>query len=155
MVFTCSGARSQNNRQLGNCTRTRTSNKTHIWTKGGVGAPLNWFKPSSKIFLLIVPRRCFFCGSFMLFLSCFCFHARLFVDVLWSPAGKWLTSWLSFVMFNCEVVTFPLVSWVGRCGAWLYRFLVFALFLTLRMLNASLTRFDQLWRISINLMTTN
>ena len=27
-----------------------------------------------------------------------CFHARLFVDALWSPAGKGLTSWLSFVM---------------------------------------------------------
>ena len=45
-----------------------------------------------------------------------CFHARLFVDAFWSPAGKGLTSWLSFVMSNCEVVTFPLVSWV-RCGA--------------------------------------
>ena len=51
----------------------------------------------------------------MLFLSFFllCFHARQFVDALWSPAGKWLTS---FVMTNCDVVTFPLVSWV-RCGA--------------------------------------
>ena len=29
--------------------------------------------------------------------------------------GKGLTSWLSFVMSNCEVVTFPLY-WV-RCGA--------------------------------------
>ena len=44
------------------------------------------------------------------------FHARLFVDVLWSPAGKGLTSWLSFVMSNCDVVTFPLISLV-RCGA--------------------------------------
>ena len=44
-----------------------------------------------------------------------CFHARLFVDVLLSPAGKGLTSWLSFVMSNCDVVTFPLLSWV-RCG---------------------------------------
>ena len=33
---------------------------------------------------------------------------------LWSPAGKGLTSWLSFVVSNCEFVTFPLVSWV-RC----------------------------------------
>ena len=71
------------------------------------------------LILLTVPRRCFFCGSFMLFLSCLvCFYARLFVDALWSPAWKGLTSWLSFVMFNCDVdvVTFPLVSWV-RCGA--------------------------------------
>ena len=40
-----------------------------------------------------------------------CFRACLFIDALWSPAGKVLTSWLSFVMSNCEVVTFPLVSW--------------------------------------------
>ena len=49
----------------------------------------------------------------MLFLSFFggvYFHARLFIDILWSPAGKGLTSWLSFVMSNSEVVTFPLVS---------------------------------------------
>ena len=44
------------------------------------------------------------------------FRARLFIDALWSSSGKGLTSWLSFVMSNCEVVTFPLVSWV-RCGA--------------------------------------
>ena len=53
----------------------------------------------------------------MLFLSCFvCFHARLFVDALWSPNGKGLTSWLSFVMSNCDDVTFPLVPWV-KCSA--------------------------------------
>ena len=89
----------------------------HTWTKGEVGAPSNRFKPSSKIFLMTVPRRCFFCGSFMLFMSCFvCFHARLFVDALWPPAGKVLISWLPFVMSNYYVVTFPLVPWV-RCGA--------------------------------------
>ena len=27
-------------------------------------------------------------------------------------AGKGLNSWLSFVVSNCEFVTFPLVSWV-------------------------------------------
>ena len=48
------------------------------------------------------------------------------------PCGHLLgnASWLSFVMSNCEVVTIQLVSWV-RCGAWLYRFLTIALFLTL------------------------
>ena len=45
-----------------------------------------------------------------------CFWARQFIDALWSPAGKELTSWLSFVMYDCEAVTFPLVSWV-RCGS--------------------------------------
>ena len=44
-----------------------------------------------------------------------CFRARLFIDVLWSPAGKGLTSCLSFVMSVCDVVTFPLTSSV-RCG---------------------------------------
>ena len=74
-----------------------------------------------------------FSGAFMLFLSCFFFYfrARLFIDALWSPAGKGLTSWLLFLMSNCEVVTFSLVSWV-RCGARLHRFLIFAVFLTFR-----------------------
>ena len=59
-----------------------------------------------------------------------CLYAPLFVDALWLPAGKGLTSWLSFVMSNCDVVTFPLVSWV-RCSAWFYLFQTFALFITL------------------------
>ena len=42
----------------------------------------------------------------MLFLSCFCY---VFVRALRSPAGKGLTSWLSFAMSNCEVATFPFV----------------------------------------------
>ena len=52
----------------------------HIWIKGEVGATWNRFKPSSKIFLPTVPRRYFFCGSFVLFLSCFrcaCVHVFL------------------------------------------------------------------------------
>ena len=53
---------------------------------------------------------CYFC----LFLLCF--RVRLYIDALCSPAGKGLTSWLSFAMSNCEVVTFPSVSWV-RCGS--------------------------------------
>ena len=41
---------------------------------------------------------------------CFlCLCARLFICALWSPAGKGLTSWLSFVVSICEFVTFPLV----------------------------------------------
>ena len=31
----------------------------------------------------------------------FLMHSRLFIAALWSPAGKGLTSWLLFVMFNC------------------------------------------------------
>ena len=44
---------------------------------------------------------CYFC------LVLLCFHARLFVDALRSPNGNKLTSWLSFVMSTCDVVTFP------------------------------------------------
>ena len=32
---------------------------------------------------------------------------RPFIAALWSHAEKGLTSWLSFVMFNCVFVTFP------------------------------------------------
>ena len=41
----------------------------HIRLNGGVVAPLGRFGPSSRVFLLAVPGRCFFCGSFVLFLS--------------------------------------------------------------------------------------
>ena len=58
-----------------------------------------------------------------------CLCDRLFIRALWSPAGKGLTSWLSFVVSDCKFVTFPLVSWV-RYGTWLYRFLMFAPLLT-------------------------
>ena len=44
-----------------------------------------------------------------------CLFACVFIFALWSPAGKGLTSLLSFVVSNCEFDTFPLVSWV-RCG---------------------------------------
>ena len=47
----------------------------------------------------------------VLCLLCLC--ARLFICALWSPAGKGLTSWLSFVVSYCEFFTFPLLSW-GR-----------------------------------------
>ena len=51
------------------------------------------------------------CFCSVLCLLCLC--ARLLICALWSPAGKGLTSWLSFVVSNCEFVTFPLVFWVG------------------------------------------
>ena len=33
--------------------------------------------------------------------------SRLFIAALWLPAWKGLTSWLLFVMSNCDFVTFP------------------------------------------------
>ena len=67
----------------------------------------------------------FFCVFFCSVLCLLCLCARLFICALWSPAGKGLTSWLLFVVSNCEFVTFPLGSWVG-CGTWLYWLLIFA-----------------------------
>ena len=65
--------------------------------------------------LLTVPRRYFFCGSLMfcsvLCLVCLC--ARLFICALWSPAGKGLTSWLSFVM---STMSLSLSHWYPGSG---------------------------------------
>ena len=99
-----------------------TSHKsaTRIWS---MSPPVKFFTDRSKAALL----SWILCVISFLNLLCFC--ARLCIDGLWSPAGKGPTSLLSFVMSNYEIVTFPLVSLV-RCGAWLYRFLIFALFLT-------------------------
>ena len=77
----------------------------HIGTKVRL-APLNRFKPSSKIFLLTVPRRYFIYGSFVLFMSCVCHafasvHCCLVVTC-WERVDR-----LSLVvMFNCVFVTF-------------------------------------------------
>ena len=66
-------------------------------------------------FIVTVPRRYFFCGSFM-FLFCFVFAmfcARLFICALWSPAGKGLTSWLSF---GVSSVSLSLSHWYPGSG---------------------------------------
>ena len=104
----------------------------HIWIKGEVGTLLNWFKPFSKIFYWLFQGGTSFVDllSFCSVLCLLCLCVWLFNCALWSPAGKGLTSWLSFVVSDCEFVTFPLVSWV-RCCTWLYGFLIFALLLTL------------------------
>ena len=68
---------------------------------------------------------CYLCFTFVfIILSC------LFLAALWSPAEKWLTSWLSWVW--CFLVFFSLSHIVSRvrCGTWLYRSLIFAFFLT-------------------------
>ena len=105
-------------------------------------ALLNWFKPSSKIFYWPFQGGTSFgdllCFSSILCLICLC--ARLFICALWSPAGKGLTSWLSFVVSNGKFITFPLVSWVG-CGTWLYRFLIFAPLLTFIVLQPCYLRY--------------
>ena len=75
----------------------------------GLSPPVKYFTDCSKAVLLLW----IFYAFSVLCLLCLC--ARLFMCALWSLAGKGLTSWLSFVVSNCESVTFPLVSWV-RCG---------------------------------------
>ena len=88
-----------------------------VWAGGGVVAPLGRCGPFSEYFTGCA-RAVLLLWIIYVILSCLlCFHERLVVDALWSPAGKGLASWTSFVMSNCDVVTFgPLVSWV-RCGA--------------------------------------
>ena len=78
-------------------------------------APWNWFKPSSKIFYWpfqggtsFVDLLCF-CSA--LCLLCLC--ARLFICSLWSPAGKGLTSLLSFVV---SAVSLSLSHWYPGSG---------------------------------------
>ena len=46
-------------------------------------------------------------GNLYYFCIVFAMLSRLLIGALWSPAGKGLTSWLSFVALNCVVVTFP------------------------------------------------
>ena len=70
----------------------------------------------------------------MLFLSCVCYAL---VHICLLMPGKGMTSWLSFVISTCKVRTFPLVFWV-KCGDGLYRFLIFALFLSLNVSFSSL-----------------
>ena len=43
---------------------------------------------------------CYFCIVFVML-------SRLLIAAFWSPAGKGLTFWLSFVVLNCMVATFP------------------------------------------------
>ena len=70
----------------------------------GLSPPVKYFYGQFQGGDSFVDHLCYFCLVFVMF-SCIC----LFY-VLWSPAGKGLASWLSFVMSNCEVVTFQLVS---------------------------------------------
>ena len=87
----------------------------HIWTKGDVVGPLNRLKSSSKIFLPTVPRRCFFCGSFMLFLSCFC-YAFMHVCLL-MPCGHLLEKgWPLGSRLWCLIVTLSISHWYPGSG---------------------------------------
>ena len=78
-------------------------------------APLNRFKPSSKIFYWPFQGRTSFVDLlwFCSVLCLLCLCARLFTCALWSPAGKGLTSWLSFVV---STVSLSLSHWYPESG---------------------------------------
>ena len=64
--------------------------------------PVNYFTDRSKAVLLLCIFCILFCLVFAMSLCAsiclLCLRARLFICALWSPAGKGLTSWLSFVV---------------------------------------------------------
>ena len=100
-------------------------NNGWVWRREtGLSPPVEYFTDRSGAVLLL---WIFYVFSVLCLLR---ICLRLFICALWSHAGKRMTSWLSFVVSNCEFVTFPLVSWDG-CDTWWYRFLVFAPLLTL------------------------
>ena len=69
----------------------------------------------------------FFCGSFMgfyLYCICYAFVCICLYVLCGHLLGKGWPLGSRFVVSNCGLVTFPLVSRV-RCGTWLYRFLIF------------------------------
>ena len=74
----------------------------HLRIKGEVGAMKLVYR--SKAVLLL----CIFYVVFFPVLCLLCLCARLFICALWSPAGKGLTSWLSFMVYNCEFSHFPI-----------------------------------------------
>ena len=69
----------------------------------GLSPPVKDFTDRSKAVLLLWIFYVFFS---VLCLLCLCM--RLFICALWSPAGKGLTSWFSFVVSYCEFIYFPI-----------------------------------------------
>ena len=114
----------------------------HTWTKGEVGALWNQFKPSSIIFLLTVPRRCFFCESFMLLLSCFC---SAFVPVcLLMPCGHLHgRGWPLGSRLRCLIVKLSLSRWYPGSGVVLD--CIDSWYLPFFLLCAFWCKFDQNW----------
>ena len=50
-----------------------------------------------------VEHLCYLCLVFVM-------PSRLSIAALWSPAGKGLTSWLFYVMFNCDFVSYGILG---------------------------------------------
>ena len=66
---------------------------------------------SYKISFMMCVRKMSLMFLFCLVFAMFC--ARLFICALWSPAGKGLTSWLSFVVSS---VSLSLSHWYPGSG---------------------------------------
>ena len=80
--------------------------REHFW-KVEVDAPWNRCKPSSKISLLTVPKRYFFCGSFVWFMPCIC-HAFTSVHSCLVVTWRERADLLDLVCdVYCDFVTFP------------------------------------------------
>ena len=88
----------------------------HMWTKGEVGAPLNWFKPSSKIFYWPFQGG----TSLWIFYVFFClvFALPLYVRVcLYEPCGHLLgKGWPLGSCLWCLTVILLLSHWYPRSG---------------------------------------
>ena len=100
------------------------------------------WKSSSKIFLLTVPRRYIFCGSYVFFVSCVS-HAFVSVHCCLVATCLERADLLALVGdVYCILFLLSHVVSLVRCGTWLYRFLIFAVFLTSIIVHALLSRRD-------------
>ena len=80
------------------------------FSETGLRAAVKYFTDSAKVVLLL-----WIFPVFLLLCVCYAFvRVCLFLPCC-HLLGKGQTSWLSFVVHNCEFVTFSFVSWV-RCG---------------------------------------
>ena len=71
--------------------------------------------PPSGAMVLSAVCDCGISWAYSLTIFVFVMFSRLFIAAVWSPTGKGLISWRSFVMFNCVLSLSHAVSWV-RCG---------------------------------------
>ena len=78
----------------------RAGHSENYSSETGLGPPVKYFNWPFQGGTSLVDHLCYFCIVFVML-------PHLLIAALWSPAGKGLTSWLSFVVLNCVVLTFP------------------------------------------------
>ena len=86
-----------------NVSWSKSESRVRLAPKTGLSPPVKYFTDRSKAVLLL-----WIFYVFVLSCVCYAFVRVWFICALWSPAGKGMTSWLSFVVSNCEFVTFPI-----------------------------------------------